>query len=287
MKNIILKGGLGNQIFQYAFANYVRDQGFEVCLNSKSLLSTGRANDFLDEIFFDVKIHGKRINKNNGVDNNPLLKCYRILKEVFSINKVYKENVEKSISLQELESFNTFNGYWQSTKYIKKFKINLNPRNIIFQEIFPEERSGYLAMHLRLGDYSKPKNQMIHGTMPMKYYEKALLHIISRKKIRKLILFSDSPIIAKEKIKKLLIKNELITVIDFESFPFKDFEDFEEMYLMSLFENLIISNSTFSYWSAILGNSSKTVIAPNIWYADKSMQEILAPRLRQNLWTYL
>lgn len=287
MKSIILKGGLGNQIFQYAFAIFVRDQGFEVCLNSKSLLSTGRANDYLDEIFFDIKIDGKKINRNKGVDNNLFLKFFRILKGIITSNNVYEEVVEKPISLTELKRFNIFNGYWQSTSYIKKFKINLNPRNIKFQEIFLGEKSDYLAIHIRLGDYAKSKNQLIHGTLPLDYYKKGLLHIMADKKVKNIIIFSDSPQIAKEKIEKVLIEDELTAEVKLESFPYRAYEDFEELYLMSLFDNLIISNSTFSYWSAILGNPTKTVVAPDKWYADVNMQEILTPRLRQNLWTYL
>ena len=41
---------------------------------------------------------------------------------------------------------------------------------------------------------------------------------------------------------------------------------YRDMYLMSLSENIIISNSTFSWWAAWLGENKNTVIAPKSWF---------------------
>jgi len=44
-------------------------------------------------------------------------------------------------------------------------------------------------------------------------------------------------------------------------------KDYVEVYLMSLCDNHIISNSSFSWWGAWMNkNENKTVIGPQIWF---------------------
>ena len=287
MKHIILKGGLGNQIFQYSFSKYLENRGFEVCLDSKSMLSTGQANKYLDKIFYDVRIIGNRLNTKNGVDNSILFKILRIIKTIFYKQKIYEENISHKISSGEIVQFKTFNGYWQNTEYLKNININLNPLNKSYDSIIPRKKNDIVAIHVRLGDYTKLKNQSIHGLMSKSFYEKGILQFLNEKKIKKVIVFSDSPTEAYKLIKSILSENNLLNEIILEGFKNKGYYDFEEMHIMSLFENIIISNSTFSYWAAILGKSNKSVIAPNKWYENNEMQRTLAPRLKQNSWIYL
>ena len=70
----------------------------------------------------------------------------------------------------------------------------------------------------------------------------------------------------KEKIEEHIktIKNEFpnleILICDY------NIEDYEQMLLMSLCENNIIANSSFSWWGAYFNNNSeKSICYPNIW----------------------
>ena len=45
------------------------------------------------------------------------------------------------------------------------------------------------------------------------------------------------------------------------------FDDYEQLYLMSLCDDNIISNSSFSWWGSYLNNNiNKKIIAPKIWF---------------------
>ena len=46
-----------------------------------------------------------------------------------------------------------------------------------------------------------------------------------------------------------------------------ELEDYEELWLMSLCKNNIMSNSTFSWWGSFLNkNKNKNVFTPSIWF---------------------
>ena len=50
----------------------------------------------------------------------------------------------------------------------------------------------------------------------------------------------------------------------------KNLEDYEEMWLMSLCKNNVMSNSSFSWWGSFLNkNKNKTVFVPSIWFGPK------------------
>ena len=45
----------------------------------------------------------------------------------------------------------------------------------------------------------------------------------------------------------------------------RKFSDYEEFLLLSRFQNIIIANSTFSFWPALAGPTKKSKVAPSKW----------------------
>ena len=74
-------------------------------------------------------------------------------------------------------------------------------------------------------------------------------------------IFSDDIELAKEFF--AFEKNAVFININKGKYSYRD------MYLMSLSKNIIISNSTFSWWAAWLGKNKNTIIAPKLWFKQK------------------
>lgn len=147
-------------------------------------------------------------------------------------------------------------GYFQSEKY---FKHNEKYIRKIFQRknVIPDDKiSSFIlsrnyddkctAIHVRRGDY---KNYpMHHPLIEMDYYNKAILKLQSSV----YFIFSDDI----EWCKQNFIGPEFVFI--------EGNSDIVDFHSMTLCDNLIIGNSTFSWWAAWLCESpNKKVIAPN------------------------
>ena len=134
--------------------------------------------------------------------------------------------------------------------------INVHP---LFEQI---KNSNSVAVHVRRGDYvSKPKYRKILYVCRKKYYENALNFISERVENARFFVASDDPKWVRENF-----AGKNITFIE----PSGHFEDF---YLMSQCRHAIISNSTFSWWSAWLGEArdhNRIIAAPDVWFTPQS-----------------
>ncbi len=102
-----------------------------------------------------------------------------------------------------------------------------------------------VAIHIRRGDYVNNSN---YHSLPAEYYIKALSKYF--KGLYRILVFSDDI----EYAKKMLISIPNCLYIS-------GLEDIEDMCLMSMCDNWIIANSSFSWWGAYLGsiNGGKVV----------------------------
>ena len=109
-----------------------------------------------------------------------------------------------------------------------------------------------IALHVRRGDYIK--NAENHFNLPRAYYEAALSKFDAN---RNVIVFSDDPVWCHDEG----------TFVD-DRFIISENEDNRvDLCLMSLCDDFIIANSSYSWWGAWLStNKDKTVIAPAQWF---------------------
>lgn len=231
-------GGLGNYMFQIATAYSIakRDNKELVCDYSDNMVPHKPFSEYSDNIFRKIKF-------SNGIDS-PI----QINELGFNYNPIPK--VDGNVKL---------NGYFQSEKYFKHIRneiVDLFDLPQIIKEKINKKYEDILeqdtcSIHVRRGDYLGLSNY--HPQQPIDYYKKSI-DIIGEDKT--FVIFSDDIDWCKNNLD--FIKN---------GFFISENKDYEDLYLMSLCNNNIITNSTFSWWGAWLNrNMSKKVIAPNIWF---------------------
>ncbi|TXD46420.1 alpha-1,2-fucosyltransferase [Polaribacter sp. IC073] len=248
-------GGLGNQMFQYAYAKSLEVKGFDVSLDLSG--------------FKNYKLHGGyqldkyHINLQNAKNSTVLFSRINPLKTIKEENLLFNE---KLLSLKGNEYVK---GYFQTEKYfsgirntlLEQFTINreiANSTKKYKKEITLAENS--CSIHIRRGDYvSDSKSNIIHGTCTLDYYREAIKKVEEKYKNTLFFVFSDDIPWTKE---NLVIKNA--TYINHKCLPHED------ILLMSLCKNNITANSSFSWWGAWLNkNNSKMVVAPKQWFVSK------------------
>lgn len=275
-----LKGGLGNQMFQYAF-------GRKLSLKNKDLLKLdtaglARANE-IGDIYRPFSLDAFAIEKNIATAEevrrvkypygivSKLLRWirFRLLKQ----NNVFwdPKKVHRTGDL-------FLDGYWQSPKYfedvretlLSDFKLEEPLRGYVKEIADTITQSTSVSIHVRRGDYAQnPRVLKEFGLCTSNYYQNAITLIRERYPEAVYFVFSDDIAWTKE---NLPLPQETVFVSD------PSLSDVQELTLMSLCKHIIIANSTFSWWAAWLNqNPGKTVIAPTPWFDNKPADPYLIP----------
>ena len=245
-----LKGGLGNIIFQIvATKSFAYDKRVECSFpNLHSYLS------FLNQ----EMTHNPKLNHSfEYLENLDFFKNLNTSSPETDIPTYYFDFCYHDIQLPNDDFY--IDGFFQSEKFFGHNRKNIlewlkipNP----IKEIIDTKYGHYLnkkttSIHVRRGDYVKLSH--IHYVQPVEYFLNSI--DILKDKTELFLIFSDDIEWCKENIK-------LSNCVYIE-----DEKDYIELYLMSLCENNIISNSSFSWWGAWLNeNENKTVIGPTNWF---------------------
>ncbi|WP_150464417.1 alpha-1,2-fucosyltransferase [Francisella sp. XLW-1] len=262
---IIVKivGGLGNQMFQYAYARALESRGYDVKIDisefSKYKLHGGyQLNRYGISIhtIYDKKSYFQKI-------RNKIIKKFYFIKE---------ESLDFDTKYLNLNNKQYVEGYFQSERYF------IDIRNILLKEfIIQEPLSKYTrlmeekisknkscSVHIRRGDYTSDKNINVHGVCSIDYYMKAIDIVNSYNPCTNFFIFSDDIVWCK----KFFNNDKIFFVDNHGRVPHED------IYLMSLCNNNIIANSSFSWWGAWINqDDNKIVIAPKNWFAATVLQE--------------
>jgi hypothetical protein len=262
-----LHGGLGNQIFCYAFGRCLA-----LKLNTNLILDkgTGFVNDpfkrkfsldFFPNIYSGIKFDVKLVKTNIfiKIKNKSLLFFNKKLPLKFK--KIIEEPSPYKFQDEYAKTNFLFNpyfiGYWASYKYysgyedLLRFELKPNsPKSEIGVKYMTQIQDGNSCfLHFRT---YKEDTSIDHKSL-YNYYVEAIKIINSKFSNLKLFVFSDDISIAKEELIK--ISDNLVFI--------NNTSDLEDFYLMYLCKHSIIADSTFSWWAAWLSdNSEKCVIAP-------------------------
>ncbi len=248
MITVAIQGGLGNQLFQYAYGRALLESGKDVCFDI-SFYDTNtkytKREYLLDKFFIDERI---RITK------EPTHK--KLLARI--INKLDIDRGVRYVAVNPRADNFFADGYYASEKYFSHI------RSILLQEIVLRHKSeAYKEWEARISSAKKPL--MIHARrtdhvlnktftrIDELYYQEALKHFDED---CELFGFSDNVEWLKNAIQRP------ITMISGLGFT-----DYEELMLMSRGQNFIIANSTYSWWGAWLSKwDDKKIVALKKWY---------------------
>jgi hypothetical protein len=263
-----LRGGLGNQLFQFAAA-YSLARHHNAELKSDLYTYTKHPLRKYELHHFNVQLpEATREEVHQFTGSNVIDRYLNKKSNYFYCPKVFAQPhyhfYEDFFSLPDPIYLS---GYWQSEKYFvnvaDKIKeaitgsIKLDTRN---EELISTIRScNSVAVHIRRTDY-KPGS--FFQPMPFDYYQRALKFIGERISSPRYFIFSDDIVWSRRQLSYL----KDATFIDHN----KGDDSFKDLLVMSACRNQVIANSTFSWWAAWLNDfANKTVVAPQTWFSNK------------------
>jgi hypothetical protein len=178
--------------------------------------------------------------------------------------RVYREPSFNYVPIPYCEGEDlVLDGCFQSERYLNRaavLQLFAVPQNIK-TEIFQKHgawlnRTGVTGMHVRRGDYLQSPHR--HPFVGQRYYFDAIERIGPNKPF---IVCSDDIAWCKKTFQR-------------DNFYFVENSDpVTDLYIQSLCQNNIMSNSTFSWWGAWLNpNPCKIVVAPSMWFGIAARQ---------------
>ena len=272
---VMVYGGLGNQLFQYAAGRALAlAKGCELKLDISAFDNYSPHNGFELGLFnMDAQIASpEEISSLVGTQ----FRLSRLIRRKLGLRKK-THIIERSFDFDHW-FFNTkppalLEGYWQSYKYFNGYDTQIrselmfrNPatgKNLETAELIAQENS--VSIHIRRGDYvTNQSSNKVHGALGIGYYKNAIRRICDEVDSPHFFVFSDDLAWARNNL-GLSIAVTFVANNTGKS-------SFEDMRLMSLCKHFIIANSTFSWWGAWLNkNSGKIVIYPQNWFNDSGI----------------
>lgn len=259
-----LAGGMGNQMFQYAFSRFLSiETNTELKIDLSFLQEKHQPAGF---VFRNYDLDVYNIIENFDIPENI---------ELLTINEPqfeYSQHTVDSLINNLNNNKNVLiNGYWQSSKYFQKYedvirndftlKFGIENKKNLFEIKEKINNTNSVAINIRRTDFV---NNPFHGVIGKEYVDTSMSIIESKIKNPHYFIFSDDIEWCEENLK---YENSTIVNHDYKGEKFEDY-----LMLMSECNHFIIPNSTFAWWSAWLNkNNDKIVISPKNWFTNPSI----------------
>lgn len=253
-----INGGLGNQMFQYAFGRFLANKySQQMCIDFSQFQDSNRTYSLDMFPLSDVVLDDL-----NTID----LKSRKtfVLQEQ---NFMFSPDALNTLDDYDFKkNFLLVCGYWQSPRYFStilpllqndfKHTFLIAPQYNRVQNLISNTES--VMVHIRRGDYLLYGNLEKHGVIDIDYINKGMNHYRKLLTNAHFFIFSDDPIWCMANI----AQREEVTFIDQDSDQGKT-----SFSLMRQCKYFLISNSTFSWWAGYLSDfPSKKVICPKNWF---------------------
>jgi hypothetical protein len=279
---VALKGGFGNQLFQYAAGLHLSNH-FKVPVKVDTTL-LDKPDPLIGTIRnFDLQ-HLQAPPTIATISEIQSVKGSTVIQFIEKFIPPYKRNVFKEVEFRYDTNFLKckaavyLKGYRQSELYFKPIEKNIRDAFILKDELIRNVKKlaiklaqlNSVAVHVRRSDYNKKGVKEYHGVLDETYYNQAIE--LAQSKITNPIfyVFSDDSEWVQQNLHfkapvQFITNKESTTAIS-------------DFYLISNCKHQIIANSTFSWWAAWLNNyENKIIIAPRQWFATAINTSDLIP----------
>ncbi len=281
-----LQGGLGNQVFQYAYArglalryaaDLIIDDGW---YRGRRDSSVTPREFLLAELGLPVQLP--------GMAERVLIWCLDVLSKIqkglgIQFLPFHQERYPLAPAILLRSPLVYVKGFWQRHAFVAPvlpwLREAIQPDTHGFPSDYWRFRSQIdsqaepVFVHVRRGDYlNNPISASYHGLCSLEYYAAALDYLREHCPCPHFFLFSDD-------------LEWACNSLPFEDLPFtpvdlvgKPHAELAELDLMRRCHHAIIANSSFSWWGAVLiDKPGSIVIAPRQWFAARSAPELYAP----------
>lgn len=268
-KTVIIKlmGGLGNQMFQYAFGVYLQEV-------------------YSHEVRFDKSFFRRSYRKGTtprNIEVNKYTAIQEPIKEFLYCNKIFIKIIKRiplawgkniiymnddTFHYNKFKKLNILEGYWQDLDNIRGIRSKLIEKFSFENQLTSQNKQTLkrvlgtvtLSIHVRRGDYITNKSAAsCHGACSIEYYLKSYEFMKTKGRFDLICIFSDDVLWCKKHLK---FEEDVIYVSEASILPQED------IYMMSQCDFHIIANSTFSWWGAYLSDQ-KNIVYPKKWFVEK------------------
>lgn len=230
-----LKGGLGNQIFQYAAAlKYALTKEKSLLVYSGNLATYKTKRNFSLSLFIDSnpkKVSLIKSNKKVFMNRYFLILLKKI--NLFIIT-------EKNYFSKQFAFVNIIDDYFLEAKFIDENVLSMLRQSLEdeFSKGIAAKFPNYLSDEL-LGIHIRGTDRI--GEQPNFDYEAILKSTSAAYSVSTIVCFTDDILYAKDQLKNL--EKSVVYLTDL------NLSDIEEFYLISKIKNFVVSNSTFSVFA--------------------------------------
>lgn len=257
---VALAGGLGNQLFQYAFAHHLGENGNRVRLDL-SCVRWGSPDIFeIPDIGESAKQMAIPITRLMPAPGGRLPRMAKALRRMAGPESIeVDDSAQGPSSIAPLPVAWWF-GYWQRLSYARAIIPTLREAFRVNEGKGGREGHGVVGMHVRRGDYAGNRMEV-----PSDWYRRALEIVdIAGEQTPQVHVFTDDPTWCTRNLdvgRQWQIRSTGRAV--------------EDLRILASCDYLIVSRSTFSWWAASI--SKATVVFPTPWFPGSTDCHDLIP----------
>ncbi len=286
-------GGLGNQMFQYAFGKRLAEGlGVPLKLDVSGFRTYQKRRYGLGQLSVATAFASDAEIEMAREGHWP--RGRRLLRRAFPSVPAESSHVVRERTwfvfdpeMLSLPDGTYLEGYWQSEKYFAPIASRLRGEFVVRAPLAGRDAEladamgggESVSLHVRRGDYvTDPVSAAMHNVCDEAYYRRCVDHLAGQLRNPHFFVFSDEP----EWARKCLPLPFATTIVDHNG----EAQDALDLRLMSLCRHHVIANSSFSWWGAWLDpRPDKIVLMPTQWLRDRRPE--MTPDIRPQGWEAL